>query len=164
MKRSKKQNIILGIVGVVIVGIVISYFYSAEQVRTKGFTFGNELQLIQDDLKKLQTDFESQHTILKEGDINTEEFLEYSYKHIKKMEKLVLRYDELLPPDAFADSVELFRLSTQSQIQSDRELIEWIKTGDESIKIRSDLLFQESFEYEIAALAKFNAAKAGINP
>ena len=164
MKKNQRQNIILGIVGAVIIGAVIAYFYSAEQTRNQGFTFGNELQSIQDDLKKLQTDFESKFNILKEGDIGTEKFLEYSNEHITKMENLILRYDELVPPDAFATSVELFKESTQSQLESDRELIEWIKTDDEGAKIRSDLLFQESVEYEMSALAKFNAAKAGINP
>ena len=83
---------------------------------------------------------------------------------MSKMEKLILRYDLLTPPDSFATSVELFKLSTHSQIESDKSLIEWVKTGDENAKIRSDDLFQESFEYEMAALTKFNGAKAGIDP
>jgi hypothetical protein len=31
-------------------------------------------------------------------------------------------------------------------------------------KIRSDSLIEESFGYEMAALAKFNAVKTGIDP
>lgn len=164
MKRKQKQNIIIGIIGIIVVGITIAYFYSTDQARIKGFSFGNNLQSIQEDLKKLQTDFDSKVRIWKEGDMSADEFFEYSDKHITKMEKLIFRYDTLSPPDVFASSVELFKLSTQSQLESDKQFIEWLKTDDESSKIRSDALIQESFEYEMAALANFNEAKAGINP
>ena len=140
------------------------YYYSAEQTRIKGFTFGNNLQRIQEDLKKIQTDFQSQITIWEDGDISKDEFLEYSDTHISKMEELISRYDALAPPDVFSSSVELFKLSTQSQLESDKEVIRWIQSGDMDAKIRSDSLMEESFGYEMAALEKFNAVKAGINP
>jgi hypothetical protein len=75
------------------------------------------------------------------------------------MEDILGRYDDLTPPQSFANSVELFKLSTQKQIESDRYLIEWIRTNDTSNKVRSDLLLQESFEDEMAALASFTKAK-----
>jgi hypothetical protein len=80
------------------------------------------------------------------------------------MEELILKYDDLEPPTAFASSVEFFKLSTQSQLEADKEIIQWIKNDDKNAKIRSDSLLQEAFEFELAALAKFNAAKAGIQP
>lgn len=80
------------------------------------------------------------------------------------MDEFILRYDKLSPPESFASAVELLKLSTISQLESDKELIEWIKTGDESAKIRSDLLLQEAFDYEMAGLNEYNSAKAGINP
>ena len=140
------------------------YYYSAEQTRIKGFTFGNNLQRIQDDLKKIQTDFQSEITIWEDGNISKDEFLGYSDMHISKMEELVFRYDALDPPEVFSSSVELFKLSTQSQLESDKEIIRWIQSGDMDAKIRSDSLMEESFGYEMAALAKFNAMKAGIDP
>ncbi len=164
MSRKKRQNIILGVFAIVIIGLVIAYFYSSEQTRIKGFTFGNNLQMIQEDLKKIQTDFQSEITILGEGDISKEEFLQYSNTHISKMEELISRYDTLEPPETFSSSVELFKLSTESQLESDKEIIRWIQSGDADAKIRSDSLMEESFGYEMAALAKFNAAKAGIQP
>ena len=164
MKKRKKENIIFGGIGILVLVIVIGFFYSAEQTRNQGFAFGNNLQSIQEDLKKLQTNFSSEMRILEEGDSTLEEFLEFSENHIMKLEKLILRYDTLEPPEAFISSVELFRLSTQSQLESDKEIIQWIKTGDNGTKIRSDLLFQDAAEYENAALAKYNAAKAGIDP
>jgi len=54
-------------------------------------------------------------------------------------------------------------MSTQKQLESDKLLIEWIRTNDTSNKIRSDLILQESFENEIAALDSFNKAKSGAN-
>ena len=164
MKKRKKQNIIFGVIGILIIISVIGVFYSAEQTRNKGFSFGNYLQGIQEELKKLQTDFQIEIKILEEGDSTTSEFLEFSEKHILNMEELVLKYDTLKPPEAFTSSVELFRLSTQSQLESDKEMIQWIETEDEGAKIRSDSLLQEAFEYELAALEKYNAAKAGIDP
>jgi hypothetical protein len=164
LSKKKRKNIILGIIGLALIILVIGYSYSAEQTRIKGFNFGNNIQVIQEDLKRMETDFQSEITIFQEGDSSIEEFLEYSDLHISKMEELILRYDDLEPPTAFHSSVELFKLSTQSQLQGDKEIIEWIKNEDENAKIRSDSLIQEAFEYELAALAKFNAAKAGIEP
>ena len=164
MSRKKRQNIILGIIAIVVIGLVIMYYYSADQTRIKGFTFGNNLQRIQEDLKKIQTDFQSEITIWEDGDISKDEFLEYSDAHISKMEELVSRYDALDPPEVFSSSVELFKLSTQSQLESDKEIIRWIQSGDIDAKIRSDSLMEESFGYEMAALAKFNDAKTGIDP
>lgn len=164
MSRKKRQNIILRIIAIVVIGLVIAYYYSAEQTRIKGFTFGNNIQRIQEDLKKIQTDFQSEITVLEDGDISKDEFLEYSDMYISKMEELVSRYDALDPPQVFSSSVELFKLSTQSQLESDKEIIRWIQSGDMDAKIRSDSLMEESFGYEMAALAKFNAVKAGIDP
>ena len=84
--------------------------------------------------------------------------------HISKIEELILRYDNLEPPYAFTSSVDLFKLSSQSQLEADKETIQWIKNKDKGAKIRSDSLFQDAFEFELAALAKFNAAKAGVEP
>ena len=140
------------------------YNYSAEQTKIRGFNFGNNLQVIQEDLKKIETDFQSEIIIFQEGETSLKEFLEFSDKHVSKIEELILRYDELEPPNAFTSSVELFKFSSQSQLEADKEIINWIKENDESAKIRSDALLQDAFEYELAALAKFNAAKAGIEP
>ena len=159
MKKKKKENIIFGIIGILVIIIVIGFFYSAEQTRNKGFSFGNNLQSIQDVLKKSQTDFQTEMRILEEGDSTINEFLEFSENHILKMEEIILRYDSLEPPEAFVSSVELFRLSTQSQLESDKEMIQWLKTGDEGAKVRSDSLIQEAFEYELAALEKYNAGE-----
>ena len=164
MSKKKRKNIILGIIGAVLISMVIGYNYSADQTKIKGFNFGNTLQVIQEDLKKIETDFQSEITIFQEGESSLEEFLEYSNMHISKIEELILRYDDLEPPYAFTSSVDFFKLSTQSQLEADKETIQWIKNNDELAKIRSDSLLQDAFEFELAALAKFNAAKAGIQP
>ena len=162
MKQSR--DIIIAIVGIAIIGIVISYFYSVDLTKNQGLVFGNDLKSIQDELKTQQTQFSSKYTTLNENAISTEEFLEFSNTHIKKIDEFILRYDKLSPPESFASAVELLKLSTISQLESDKELIEWIKTGDERAKIRSDLLLQEAFDYEMAGLNEYNSAKAGINP
>ena len=164
MKKRKKQNITLVIIGIIVIILVVGIFYAAEQTRNKGFAFGNNLQSIQDDLKKLQTGFQAEMRILEEGDSTLDEFLEFSEKHVLEMQELVNRYDSLEPPEAFVSSLELFKFSTLSQMESDMELIQWIKTKDEGAKIRSDSLINDAFEYELAALEKYNAAKGGVDP
>ena len=162
MKKSKKQNIIIASIAIIIIGAIAGYNYSVDQTKQKGLRFGNELQQIQEEIKQLQTEFNSKVIQWKEGDLSQEELSEYSKTHVEKLQNAILKYDELIPPKQFAPSVELFKLSTQTQLDSDKEFIEWIKTNDDSHKIRSDSLIQESFEYEMAALGEFNAAKAGL--
>ena len=162
MKKSKKQNIIIVTIAVIIIGAIAGYNYSVEQTKQKGLRFGNELQQIQEEVKQLQTEFNSKITQWEEGDLSQQELSEYSKNHIEKLQKVILKYDDLIPPKQFAPSVELFKLSTQTQLDSDKEFIEWVKTSDDSHNIRSDSLLQESFEYEMMALGEFNAAKSGL--
>ena len=162
MKKSKKQNIIIASIAIIIIGAIAGYNYSVDQTKQKGLRFGNELQQIQEEIKQLQTEFNSKIIQWKEGDLSQQELSEYSKTHVEKLQNVILKYDELIPPKQFAPSVELFKLSTQTQLDSDKEFIEWIKTKDDSHKIRSDSLIQESFEYEMTALGEFNAAKAGL--
>jgi len=162
LKKAKKQNIIIASVAIIIIGAIVAYNYSYDQTRQKGLKFGNELQQIQEDVKQFQIQFDSKITQWKEGDLSLQELLDYSETHVDEMQEAISKYDELTPPVQFAPSVELFKLSTQAQIDSDKEFIEWIKTKDESHSIRSDSLLQESFEYEMLALGEFNAAKAGL--
>ena len=162
MKKSKKQNIIIVSIAIIIIGVIAGYNYSVDQTKQKGLKFGNELQQIQEEVKQLQTEFNSKITQWEEEDLSQQELSEYSKNHIEKLQNVILKYDDLIPPKQFASSVELFKLSTQAQLDSDKEFIEWIKTSDDSHKIRSDSLLQESFEYEMIALGEFNAAKSGL--
>ncbi|QLH09198.1 hypothetical protein [Candidatus Nitrosotenuis sp. DW1] len=167
MKKPKKKDnkatyVAVG-VGILIVSVVIFYYYSADQARNRGEYFGNSLKSIQDDLKQTQTEFYSKKKMLEEESITKEEFLEYTDTHIQNIQDVLKRYNDLVPPQSFAPSLKLFVLSTQKQLESDQLLIEWIRTNDTSNKVRSDLLLQESFENEIAALDSFNKAKNRSN-
>lgn len=162
MKKAKKQNIVILTIAIIIIGAIAGYNYSVDQTKQKGLKFGNELQQIQEEVKQLQIEFNSKVTQYEEEDLSQDELLEYSKKHIEKLQSVILKYDDLVPPKSFASSVELFKLSTQAQLDSDREFTEWIKTKDDSHSIRSDSLLQESFEYEMMALGEFNAAKSGL--
>ncbi|TBR25805.1 MAG: hypothetical protein EPO63_01250 [Candidatus Nitrosotenuis sp.] len=167
MKKPKKKDskvtyAAIG-VGILVVALAIFYYYSADQAVNRGTAFGNSLKNIQDDLKQTQTEFYSKKKMLEENSITKEEFLKYTDTHIQNVENVLKRYDELLPPQSFSASLKLFKLSTQKQLESDKLLIEWIRTNDTSNKIRSDLILQESFENEIAALDSFNKAKNSAN-
>lgn len=160
-----KTTYIAAAVGIGIIVLAIFYMYSADQAKNRGKIFGDNLQTIQDELKQIQVEFYSKKTMLEERTMTQEEFAEFSKIHIEKMKQILAKYDALLPPESFAKSVELFKLSTQKQLESDQYLMQWIATNDTSDKIRSDSLFQESFEDEMAALESYNKAKnsAGQN-
>ena len=162
MKKKKFQNTIIVVIVVVIVGLFIVKGILDEQTKQKGLQFGIELEQIQDDVKDLQTRFYSERTSWEEGDISKAELLDYYEKHLKEFQEIISRYDKLAPPELFQSSVQLLKLSSETQLESDSQFIEWIKTGDESAKIRSDTQIQESLEYELLGLVEFYSAKTGV--
>ena len=164
VKSSKKGFYFVIVIGAVIIGLVIAVSYHVDQAKISGQRFGINLEQIQADLKKQVSDYESKLTIWQEGGLTKQDMLQISEDHLIELEKILERYDKLTPPQVFVPSIELFKRSTQSQIESDKLLKEWIETGDNSTKIRSDELVQQSFEYETSALDSFNSAKRGNAP
>ncbi|MDH3312098.1 MAG: hypothetical protein OEM28_03005 [Nitrosopumilus sp.] len=162
MKKKKIQNIIIVVIAVLIIGSIAAYNFSVEQTKQKGLQFGIEIEQIQEDIKELQTKFYSEKTRWEEGDIAKEELSEFYEKHLKDFEEIISRYNELSPPEIFKSSVDLLKLSSEAQLESDSQFIKWIKTGDESAKIRSDTQIQESLEYEMLGLVEFYSAKTGV--
>ena len=158
------QNIVIVVVVVIIIAGIVSYNYSAEQTRQKGFTFGNELEKIQTDVKELQIQFYSKKAQWEEGTITQDELFSYYEKHVEKFKEINSQYDKLAPPESFQSAVNLLKLSSQTQLDSDVQYIEWMKTGDESYKVRSDSQYQESLEYEMSGLVEYYSAKTGIQP
>ena len=147
---------------VLIVGSIAAYNYSVEQTKQKGLQFGIELDQIQGDVSQLQIKFYSEKTRWEEGDISKEELLKFYEEHLIEFEELISRYGELAPPELFKSSVELLKISSETQLESDSQFIEWMETGDESAKIRSDTQFQEALEYEMLGLVEFYSAKTGV--
>ena len=162
MKKNKIQNITITAIGIIIIVGIIAYNYSSEQTKQKGFQFGNELAQIQQNVAELQTKFYSEKTQWDEGDITKEELLAYYDEHVEKFENIILKYNNLSTPELFESSVELFKISSETQLKSDVEYIKWITTGDELAKVRSDTQIQEAYEYENLGLIEFQLAKAGI--
>ncbi len=162
MKKKKIQNIIILVIIILIIGSIIAYNYSVDQNKQKGLEFGNKLKQIQEDVTQLQIQFYSEKTKWDEGDISKEELLEFYKVHLDKFKEIISRYDKLSPPELFQSSVDLFKISSETQLESDSQFIEWIKTGDELAKIRSDTQIQEAYEYENLGLVEFQLAKKGI--
>lgn len=155
------QGIVLAIIAVAVISAIAWHAYSSEQARQRGFEFGNELARIQDEVREHQNNLTSKVIQWKEGDLTTMQLLEYADTHLEDMAGAASKYGMLDPPAQFSASVELFRLSTESQLQSDIHYMDWLRTGQESDMIRSDSLLQESFDLEMLALAEFNRAKLG---
>ena len=163
--RRKKQSkpipvmpIAIG-VGVAAVAIVILMSYYLDQTKISGQKFGDDLALIQSDLKNETDTFDKQLTAYNNGLIPKDEMLKITDSHIANIQNLLPRYDKLNPPETFAPSVQLFRLSTQTEIDSDKYLKEWIQTGDNATKAKSDELLQQAFQYEMTGLQSYGNAK-----
>ena len=73
------------IAGIVIIASSIFITYSNEQGTVRGKIFGEELQIIQEDLKKLTHTFDSNVSMFKDGSLTKEGFLKLTKNHIKEM-------------------------------------------------------------------------------
>ena len=102
--------------------------------------------------------------MFKQDNIGKDMFLEFAEKHEREMEKIILRYDNLQIPQQFVPAVELFKLSAETEFEANKYVIEWIRTGDETAQIRSDSLYEQSLQYEQAALLEFNLVQRQTNP
>ena len=162
MKKKKIQNIVILSIATLIIGSIIAYNYSTDITKQKGLQFGNELSQIENELSTIQGKFYSEKTKWNEGDISKEELMKFYKNHIDNFRQIILKYDKLMPPELFQSSVALLKISAETQLESDLQFIKWIKTGDESAKIRSDTLIQESYEYQNLGLVEFQTAKAGV--
>ena len=151
-------------VGVIIVVLSIFFVYSSDQAKERGKAFGKALEFVQEDLRKQTHEFDSKVSMFKQGDISKGRFLEFADKHEREMEKIILRYDNLQIPQPYVSAVELFKLSAETQLESDHYMIEWVRTDEDSAHVRSDSLLQQSIDYELAALTKYELAKRQTNP
>ena len=142
--------------------ITIFYFYSADQAKIRGYSFGNEIQSLQEEIQNEQGRFISSIAKWNENAISNDEMIRIGENHLYVFNELLNKYDKLQPPDAFSISVKLLKLSLEYQIESHEHRLEWIKNGNDSELIRSQELTQLSFEAEQAGLKSFNDAKAGI--
>ena len=164
-KKKKRSAIYAAIaVGVIIVGMSIFFVYSSEQAKMRGQAFGKAIEFLQEDLRKQTHVFDSKVSMFNRGDIGTDEFLESTKNHENEMRQIILRYDNLQVPKPFMPSMELFKLSAEAQLESDKYMIGWVRTGDDSAHVRSDSLLQQSFEYEQAALYEFQLVQSKANP
>ncbi|MDA0756591.1 MAG: hypothetical protein O3C04_05535 [Crenarchaeota archaeon] len=157
--KSKFPSIIIG---AVIIGIIVFYFYSAEQAKIRGFAFGNEIQSLQEEVQNEQERFISSIAKWNENTISDDEMIKIGEKHLDTFNELLNKYDQLQPPDTFSRSVKLLKLSLEYQIESHEHRLGWIKNGDKLELIRSQELTQLSFEAEQAGLKSFNDAKVEI--
>ena len=118
--------------------------------------------MLQQEIHDEQSRFISSISKWEENAISDREMIRIGEEHIETFNKLLKEYDNLQPPDSFAKSVKLFKLSLEYQIESHEHRLEWIKSGDELELVRFQELTQLSFEAEQAGLKSFNDAKAGI--
>ncbi|MGI0101146.1 MAG: hypothetical protein ACREA7_00955 [Nitrosotalea sp.] len=159
----KRRLHIAIIIGVIVIAAVIAVNYYLDQANITGQRFGNNLASIQIELKNATISFDANLTMYEKGQISKERMLNITDTHIAEMQNILTKYDSLNPPEPFVASFQLFKLSTQTQLESDNLLKEWVQTGDNSTRAKSDQLLQQSFQYEMSALQSFNNAKSGTS-
>ena len=152
------------VVGVLIVGMSIFFVYSSEQAKMRGQAFGKAIEFVQEDLRKTYHTFDSKVSMFNRGDISKIDFLKFAEKHKLEMEKIIVRYDNLQTPQVFIPAVKLFKLSAETQFEADKYVIEWIRTGDDTARIRSVSSYEQSLQYEQAGLFEFNLVQRQANP
>jgi len=147
--------------GVAIVAIVILVNYYLDQTTLSGQRFGDQLAQIQSDLKNETQSFDQNLTEYQKGQISKDQMLKITDDHILAVKNILPRYQDLKAPELFKPSLQLFELSTETQIQSDQTLRDWITTGDNATRAKSDQQLQQSFQYEMNALQSYESAKTG---
>ncbi len=147
--------------GIAIVAIVILVNYYLDQTSLSGQRFGDQLAQIQSDLKNETQSFDQHLTQYKNGQISKDQMLKITDDHILAVKNILPRYEDLKAPDLFRPSLQLFKLSTETQIQSDETLRDWVVSGDNATRAKSDQQLQQSFQYEMNALQSYESAKTG---
>lgn len=160
MDGRTKLIIAAAAIGALIAAATYSH-YSRQDTLAAGLAFGNSILDIQDDLKAAQNGLALRLNAWEQGGIGDDDLLEYYPGHLERLDSVIARYDRLEPPPGFGAAVSLFKLSAESQRQSDAEFEAWVRGGDPAAKSRSGKLLQDAFEYESEALAAFNDAKRG---
>ncbi len=151
-------------VGVVIIALSVFFVYSSEQAKIRGEAFGKAIEFVQEDLRKTYHSFDSKVSMFNQDNITKDDFLKFAEKHELAMEKIIQRYDNLQIPQPFAPAVKLFKLSAETQFEADKYIIEWIRTGDDTARIRSISSYDQSLQYEQAGLFEFNLVQRQANP
>jgi len=146
--------------GVAVIASVILVNYYLDQTQISGQRFGDQLAQIQLDLKNETQNLDVHLTQYKAGQISKEQMLGITDSHLIAMQNILPRYDQLKAPELFAPSLQLFKLSTETQIESDKALREWVVTGDNATYSKSDQLLQQSYQYEMNALQSYENAKS----
>jgi hypothetical protein len=164
-KKKKQTSVRIAVsVGVVIIALSMFFVYSSEQAKIRGEAFSKAIEFVQEDLRKTYHSFDSKVSMFNQGDITKDYFLKFAEKHELEMEKIILRYDNLQTPQSFASAVKLFKLSAETQFEADKYIIEWIRTGDDTARIRSISSYDQSLQYEQAGLFEFNLVQRQANP
>jgi hypothetical protein len=154
-----RMQVAIGL-GVAVIAIVILVNYYLDQTQISGQRFGDQLAQIQTDLKNVTLSFDAQETQYNNGNIPKIQMLKITDDHIKTLQSFLPRYDQLKTPDLFVPSLQLFRLSTETEIERTNTFREWIVTGDNATKEKSDELFQQAYQYEMSALTSYENAKS----
>ena len=164
-KKKKQNSVRIAVsVGVVIIALSVFFVYSSEQAKIRGEAFGKAIEFVQEDLRKTYHSFDSKVSMFNQGNITKDDFLKFAEKHELEMEKIILRYDNLQTPQQFTPAVKLFKLSAETQFEADKYIIEWIRTGDDTARIRSISSYDQSLQYEQAGLFEFNLVQRQANP
>ena len=164
-KKKKQNSVRIAVsVGVVIIALSMFFVYSSEQAKIRGEAFSKAIEFVQEDLRKTYHSFDSKVSMFNQDNITKDDFLKFAEKHELEMEKIIVRYSNLQPPQQFAPAVKLFKLSAETQFEADKYIIEWIKTGDDTARIRSISSYDQSLQYEQAGLFEFNLVQRQANP
>ena len=74
-KKKKNSKFLTISIAAILVGIIIFYFYSADQAKIRGYSFGNEIQSLQEEIQNEQGRFISSIAKWNENAISNDEMI-----------------------------------------------------------------------------------------
>lgn len=155
---------ILFIMGIIIVICISSlYIHNDELNVEKCITLHHELELLQNELNIIQSRFDKKMKTFQNNLVSKEKITQYSNEYNKNLEILSNKYDDLEVPANLLNSINLFKLSVDTQQQSNNLIIKWIQDNNQSNLRRSYYLLQNSYEYESGALSLYNSKISQCN-
>lgn len=155
---------ILFIMGIIIVICISSlYIHNDELNVEKCITLHHELELLQNELNIIQSGFDKKIKTFQNNLVSKEKIIQYSNEYNKNLEILSNKYDDLEVPTNLLNSINLFKLSVDTQQQSNNLIIKWIQDNNQSNLRRSDYLLQNAYEYESGARSLYNSKISQCN-
>ncbi|MCY3853719.1 MAG: hypothetical protein OXF28_01125 [Thaumarchaeota archaeon] len=146
----------LMLISISIISLSIFFVYNETSHQATCESSYNNLIKLQNQLKELQSKFDSNIKLFKNNMMNKDDVIKHSKSYGKNIENLINSYKRLDIPIEMHNSDILYKMSLDTQYKSNQLMIKWLNNQNDSNLIRSNYFLQNSFEYESGAITLYN--------